>query len=137
MSNMSPQLPGFNRGIWANEKESIYVVTGPVLTKDVYPTIGINEVAVPEYYYKVILDYSGDETKAIGFILPNEKSSEPLQNYAVTIDKVESFTGIDFYPALPDDIEESLESAVDTSLWSFKQFTSSKSTILYLRRKHQ
>lgn len=133
MSNMSPQVPGFNRGIWAKlesyvrtwafDNESIYVVTGPVLTKDTYPTIGDNEVAVPEFYFKVILDYTGDEIKAIGFILPNSKSSTPLQEYAVTVDDVEVFTGIDFYPTLPDTIEESLESAVDTSLWPFKQFT--------------
>ena len=42
MSNMSPQRPGFNRGIWkkleglvrrwAEENEEIYVVTGPILT---------------------------------------------------------------------------------------------------------
>lgn len=138
MSNMSPQLPGFNRGIWAKlesyvrtwafDNESIYVVTGPVLTKDTYPTIGDNEVAIPEYYYKVIIDYTGVEVKGIGFILPNSKGSKPLQEYAVTINDVEEFTGIDFYPALPDTIEESLESAVNTSLWSFKQFTASKSS---------
>jgi endonuclease G len=41
MSNMSPQVPGFNRGIWKNiestvrnwavENDEIYIVTGPVL----------------------------------------------------------------------------------------------------------
>ena len=132
LSNMSPQAPGFNRGIWsklescvrtwAYDNQSIYIVTGPVLTKDVYPIIGTDEVAVPEYYYKVILDYTEPEIKAIGFILPNEKASEPLQSFAVSVDEVEAFTGIDFYPRLADDQEMEIESTFDTSLWSFKQF---------------
>lgn len=136
MSNMSPQVPGFNRGIWARlesyvrtwavDNKSVYVVTGGVLTKDKYSTIGVNNVAVPEYFYKVILDYTGDEIKAIGFILPNEKSSKSLQEYTVTIDEVEAFTGIDFYPLLEDSIEYALESSLDISLWSFKQHRASK-----------
>lgn len=135
MSNMSPQNPSFNRGIWsklesyvrtwAYENESIYVVTGPVLTKDSYPTIGTNQVAIPEYYYKVVLDYTEPEIKAIGFILPNEKGTQPVQSYAVSIDDVEEFTGIDFYPLLPDNQEEKIESEYDASLWSFNKFTQS------------
>lgn len=132
MSNMSPQHPSFNRGIWSKleaiartwavENESIYVVTGPVLTKDSYPTIGINNVAVPEYYYKVILDYTGNEFKAIGFILPNEKSTKEIQEYAVTVDYVEQFTGLDFYPLLQDDVEDFLEGQFNLQLWSFNTF---------------
>ena len=61
MSNMSPQDPSFNRGIWkkleeqvgkwALENSEIYIVTGPVLTDGPYQTIGVNKVAVPKYYY--------------------------------------------------------------------------------------
>ena len=147
MSNMSPQAPGFNRGIWsrlescvrtrAYDNGSIYIVTGPVLTKDSYPTIGTDEVAVPEYYYKVILDYTEPEIKAIGFILPNEKSSEPLQSFAKSVDEVESFTGIDFYPLLPDNQEEVIESTFDTSLWSFKQFRQSDHESEYAAQTQQ
>lgn len=139
MSNMSPQAPGFNRGIWsllesyvrtwAYENESLYIVTGPVLTKDNYPTIGSNNVAIPEYYYKVILDFEGDEIKAIGFILPNKKSSKKLVDYAVTVDEVEEFTGIDFFHQLEDNYEYALESVVDVDEWSFKQFHAPESEI--------
>ncbi|MDA3956859.1 DNA/RNA non-specific endonuclease [Oceanispirochaeta sp.] len=133
MSNMSPQDPGFNRGIWAflescvrswtSENESLFVVTGPVLTKQEYPVIGTNEVAVPESYYKVILDYREPDFKGIGFLLPNRKGEGRLQDYAVSIDEVEIFTGLDFYPLLPDDLEESLESVYDVTLWRFIEFT--------------
>jgi len=133
-SNMSPQLPGFNRGIWknleslvrswANENESIYVVTGPIFTNGM-STIGANQVAIPNYYYKVILDYKEPSIKGIGFILPNASSSMPLQNFAVSIDSVEKVTGIDFYHLLTDDQEAYLEKTVCISCWSWK--TSGKS----------
>ncbi len=132
LSNMSPQAPQFNRNIWADleavvrtmayDNNSIYVVTGPVLTDGPYETIGKNEVAVPKYFYKVILDYEEPELKAIGFILPNEGSKEPLEKFAVSVDTVEEVTGIDFYPRLPDEDELLLESTFDTSQWSFRKY---------------
>lgn len=125
-SNMSPQLPAFNRGVWkrleelvrdwAVENQAIYVVTGPVLTSGL-KTIGANEVSVPEYYYKVILDYRQPEIKAIGFLLPNKSSSEPLSSFAVSVDSVEAFTGLDFFPLLPDKEESLLEEKVCESCW--------------------
>ena len=129
MSNMSPQVPGFNRGIWkllesqvrrwAHDNEEIFVVTGPVLT-GTYPTIGSNAVSVPEYYYKAVLDYKEPELKAIAFILPNQKSDSSIQSFAVTIDSVEHFTGHDFFPAISDSIEEKLESSIDLLQWNLE-----------------
>ena len=62
MSNMSPQVPGFNRGIWkkleslirkwAISYNELFVITGPILEPNL-PTIGENKVSVPKYYYKV------------------------------------------------------------------------------------
>ena len=129
LSNMSPQLPGFNRGVWkrleelmrswAIDNSAIYIVTGPILTSGL-PTIGGNRVSIPNYYYKVILDYTQPEIHAIGFILPNTSSSEALSNFAVSIDQVESKTGIDFFPALPDDQETKLEKEVCQSCWHWQ-----------------
>jgi len=128
-SNMSPQDPAFNRGIWksleelvrtwAIENEAVYVVTGPVLTKGL-PTIGSDKVSVPRYYYKVILDYTEPGIKGIGFILPNEGSKEPLQSFAVSIDSVETFTGIDFFPLLPDEQERYIEKTLSVNAWTWK-----------------
>lgn len=128
MSNMSPQLPGFNRGIWkqleeltrdwaVNEKD-MYIVSGPVF-KDSLKYIGPNKVAIPDYYYKVILEVSPPGYKAIGFIFPHEKSKMPLLHFAVSVDSVESFTGIDFFPALPDSLENSLEGDLNPLNWQF------------------
>ncbi len=107
MSNMIPQAPGFNRGIWKKleawvrdqtmANQEVYVVSGPVLTDGPYQEIGPNGVDIPKRYFKVILDYMEPELKAIGFILPNEKSSLPLSAYAVPVNRVEVITGLDFF----------------------------------------
>lgn len=130
MSNMSPQHWQFNQQKWsfleklernmAYRNNGIYVITGPVLTS-IQGTIGeANEISIPNYYYKVFLKYSDDEKKAIAFLLPNRKESTPFQDYVVSIDSVETLTGLDFFPALSDDIENELEAFSDKDLWSFK-----------------
>ena len=133
MSNMSPQEPGFNRGIWkkleewvrdqAEFNEEIYVVTGPILTDGSYDKIGGNGVSVPNQYYKVILDYKEPEIKAIGFILPNAASKLPVSSFAVTVDYVENITGLDFFYLLDDSVEGLLESEVDIKVWKVLQKT--------------
>jgi len=126
MSNMSPQKPSFNRGIWRELEEEVrelavengrlYVVTGPVFGNKIQK-IGENGVSIPESYYKVLLDYTEPEVKAIAFLLPNAGSKKDLYDFAATIDSVEQVTGIDFFPALPDLEEDMLESTLDISVW--------------------
>ena len=55
----------------------------------------------------------------IGFLLTNTKQSGDLSSYAVSIDKIESLTWIDFFSELPDNIEEELESKVVLKNWDF------------------
>ncbi len=131
MSNMSPQVPAFNRGIWAKleaqvrafavaEKE-IYVVTGAILPKQPTVTIGANRVTVPTHYYKVIYDLT-PPFKMIGFILPNAKSDRPLQDFVVTVDAVESVTGLDFFSLVPKDEQEKLESSISIKDWTWNSY---------------
>jgi len=129
MSNMSPQLGEFNRGIWkdleslvrsfAISEGDIYVVTGPILPKTKTITIGPNEVTVPQAYYKVIWDRTEPE-KMIGFILPNEGSSKSLKSFAVTVDKVEAETGLDFFSKIPQPQQEQLESTITINAWQWQ-----------------
>ena len=111
MSNITPQKQHFNAGIWnelelnvrdwAYKNNRLFVVTGPVLDKRVYTYIGRdNKVAVPERFYKVILDADDPDIKAVGFIIPNEISEKPLSDYMVPVDEVEALTGLDFFGSL-------------------------------------
>ncbi len=131
MSNMSPQHKDLNRIRWAHLESlersmverngSLYVVCGPVL-KNITKTIGVtNQVSVPDYYFKVILEYDSLSTKCIGFLMPNEKCPLPLESYVVSVDSIESITGLDFFHNIPDEIEIKIEALVDKSKWSFKK----------------
>jgi len=134
-SNMSPQVPSFNRGIWKNAESftreaaitnhTVYVVTGPVFTSNM-TSIGPNKVAVPQSYFKIVLDYTEPEFKAIAFVIPNAASQLPLQNFAVSVDDVEQLTGLDFFPLLTDSVESKLESKFDISLWNWQNYSQSK-----------
>ena len=127
-SNISPQTHDFNSGIWntleqkvrfwAEKYDGVYVVTGGVLNGEL-PTIGEEKVAVPNYFYKVLLDYNNGNPKAIAFLMEHEKSSNSLYNFAVTVDAIEHLTGIDFFPNLDDDLEEKLESSNNFKNWIF------------------
>jgi endonuclease G len=107
MSNISPQEPGFNRGVWkrleeyerkvAMEKDTVYVICGGILTDDL-KTIGPNKVSVPVLYFKIIYT----EGWMMCFILKNEKSSEPLYMFKQSLETVQKMTKIDFRPTLID-----------------------------------
>jgi endonuclease G len=102
---------------WAVEKESLYVVTGPVLT-GVRSTIGENEVGVPAYFFKVLVDLSPPGHSFIAFLLPNEGSKADPFRFAISVDSLECFTGYDFFAAAPNPgTIEWLESKLDFSEW--------------------
>ncbi len=75
-SNASPQLYDFNGGVWVRLEEKtrywaqkynhLYIVTGGVLSDDL-SSIGYESVSVPKYFYKILLDYTKPEIKAIAF----------------------------------------------------------------------
>ena len=117
MSNMSPQMPDFNRGIWSDlenkvrswvkKRSELIIVTGPILKKGL-PTIGrMNQIAVPEKYYKIIYDPAKEE--AIAFLFPNEGSVELVKSFTISIDELEIMTGIDFFAKLSDSLEQKIE----------------------------
>lgn len=130
MSNMSPQTAAFNDGIWnkiemqvrqwARDYDSVYVVTGPIIEPD-HEVIGRNKVAVPSYFYKVV--YAPTKQQGIAFLVRHQSSNKSPRQFAVSIDQIESRSGIDFFPALPDKLEESMESSVCTDCWQWRTFT--------------
>jgi endonuclease G len=135
MSNVSPQDKDFNRGkwkelenqtrTWASENDEIYVIAGPVLTKRAIKRFpkAKKAIPVPHSYFKIILDFTGkeDEVKAIAFWLRNQETDIPLSGFVTTIDEIEELTGIDFFPGLPNDIEDKLESRARIDDWNMTQ----------------
>lgn len=127
-SNISPQRHDFNSGIWntleqkvrywASKYNGVFVVTGGVLNGDM-ETIGEEQVAVPNQFYKILIDNNPGKTKMIAFLMPHENSSLPLYEFVVSVDSIETLTGIDFFPELEDALENELEASSSYKEWSF------------------
>ncbi|MBO6168637.1 MAG: DNA/RNA non-specific endonuclease [Bacteroidales bacterium] len=119
-TNMTPQQYDFNGEIWASLEarvrsyaslaDTLYVVTG-CLYKDSSLYTGANSgfaVRVPTHYFKALL-FKGISTYAVadgymaaGFLLPHDESirKDNYTKYIMSIDELESKTGIDFFPNL-------------------------------------
>ncbi|MDC0303880.1 DNA/RNA non-specific endonuclease [Flavobacteriales bacterium] len=127
LSNISPQQASFNRNKWrmleqqfrdlALKKSPLYIVTGGVLNSSI-GVIGPNHVSIPSHFYKIGLYFEDDMPLMIAYLMPNKKIEGQLDEFIVPVNFVESITGIDFFPALDDDIEESLESIINTTYLS-------------------
>ena len=128
LSNICPQTKPLNSGDWndleskcrkwAQLHDTLFIVCGPVIEPNkAYQAIGENKVAVPEVYYKVVLRMDGGNPKAIGFLFPNGRQSRTVKSYAVTVDEVETATGINFFSQLPDHIEEQIEATYNWNDW--------------------
>ncbi len=139
MSNISPQLPGFNRGIWS-ELESwisdlseihsiIFAVAGPIFSNNL-GKIRNAEITIPGYFYTALLRFDNIFDKAtaktIGFLLPHAGATGILKDYAVSINTLETLTGINFFPKLIEStvgleisFEDHIESQYEVEEWDF------------------
>jgi endonuclease G len=127
-SNMTPQLPEFNREIWAkiedflrqyiynNPTKDIYIVTAPVIKDDLKKQErSKNKISIPEYHYKIAVDL--EDKKGIAFLVPQKNLGNPIEYYVVTIDSIENITNINFYPKLSEQDEKLIESESDIGKW--------------------
>ncbi len=96
--------------------DGLYIVTGPALKMGISDAIGKNQVSVPKYYYKAIL--AGNRKTCIAFLLPNEDAGEKsFDNFAISIDSLESQIGIDLFYSLTNELETDIERKVDIAVW--------------------
>ena len=138
--NACPQSPSFSRGIWGDldkemaawadvYKKSVWIICGPVILKDRavqwIGDAGEVRVAVPHAFFKIVIRESRDPERphVLAFLYPHhhfysEEGPYDHTPYLVSVDDIEELTGLDFLTALPDDIEEVVESTVATGLWT-------------------
>ena len=127
-TNISPQIPSFNRGVWnkieqkvrgwAMEYDTLYVITGCVV--DSLSTKIGNQVAVPSYFYKLILVYTSKVNKAIVFYLKNEKAdTNNISDHVMSVKQLENILKVDFCVSIPDSIENKIESNLDKQKWKW------------------
>ena len=119
MSNICPQDHNLNTGrwndlenkcrTWARKYNKVYVACGPVYQGKRNEYIGKRRVKVPDAFFKVILINDTRKQAALGFYFENKECTLPLKEYLLSVDEIEKLTGLDFFSALPDDLENRLE----------------------------
>lgn len=116
MTNVSPQVASFNRGIWAQLEGQIrllvekygdgFVVTGPVLTSGV--TKIIKNITLPSFFYKIL--YIPSKQKMYAFLMPNQSlKGQSIWKFQVSVDQIEQMTEIDFFADLDQPLQDKLE----------------------------
>lgn len=128
LTNMCPQDHSLNSGRWSTLEDkcrqwairdsALVIIAGPVLSDIITRKIGSSHISVPERFFKVILSPYSTPPRAIGFIMANAKISDGIESMAISVDQVEEITGYDFFAALPDEIEEQIESQANYRDWN-------------------
>jgi endonuclease G len=106
MTNMSPQLPNLNRGVWkqlesnvrawaVQRNHKLIVIPGDIYDTATAKKIGKSNVVVPTALFKIVIDTQTNE--ALAFIYEH-KESQPtdIALGQVSIAEVEKRTGITF-----------------------------------------
>jgi endonuclease G len=127
MSNVIPQTPSVNRYLWKDLEmrvarkygrffSEVWVITGPVFEGDIQTLE--SGVPIPAAYYKIMVDEHKGELRALAFLVSKDsRDFARIKKCLVSIDEVETLTGLDFFPELPDAQEKELESEKPSRLW--------------------
>lgn len=103
LSNMYPQLPGLNRGIWKlletntrswawSRNTQLTILTGAVYGAD-SRVIGPNRVVVPNAFWKIVVDNRTSENLA--FFFPHQEGlGNDLRKFQVNVAYIEQTSGM-------------------------------------------
>ncbi len=128
MSNVVPQRPTLNAGLWRRMEErmarnyparfeEVWVICGPVYTEPL-ARLGSGGVAIPDSFFLIVLDETDDRWRAQAFVVPQDAvGTDAWASFRTSIDAIERRVGLDFLSALPDNVEEPLEAAVAARRW--------------------
>ena len=139
-TNSVPQIQNtFNGTIWGRlenalqgmaKSDTVYVVTGVAFNKVggsetvkyIKPAHDSKKCPVPNYFYKVALkvkrsDSTITDASAVGIWMEHRSysSSEDYDEFAVSVDQIEEWTGLDFFVNLPEALQLTAEK---NSSWS-------------------
>ena len=135
MSNMQPQVNGFNAGVWLQMEnavrgwakqnnysfaDTLYVCKGGTIdSPDLVHTVTGKGLIVPKYFFMAVMRVKGGQYNAMGFWVEHKSNKDKaLAKYAVSIDRLEQLTGLDFFCNLPDKVENAVEAMpVNETLW--------------------
>ena len=129
-TNCCPQDEKMNNGSWnvlENKVRSwachfgnVYVITGPIIGKNLNGKIGVHQITVPDAFFKALLVNSDGEYHGIAFIMQNNSITQPLNESYLSINTLEMESGIDFFPELDDANEERIEDTPEPTFWGIR-----------------
>jgi len=135
MTNVIPQTPALNQGLWrdlegriaggggiAEKCKEVWVTVGPVFDKEVQ-TLKAG-VEIPDACYMIVVDVdeANHEIRLLAIEVPNLADHRALgkdpAKYLTSGDRIEQETGLDFLGDLEDALEERLEAQRAAVLWN-------------------
>ena len=131
MTNISPQSPALNRGVWRQIEHriadlwtarygEIWVIVG-CFSEAGGQTLSGNMVDVPDSFYQIVVAQEGLDIRALAVLFDQTVAWDAWPTrHLVTIDEIERRTGLDFFPDLPQFIQEPLEAELPTRLWPIR-----------------
>ncbi len=130
LSNIVPQVHELNAGLWKDLEQRIirryverygvvWVQVGPVFALPVAKKVG--RIPVPSAFWMVVSEYEKEPRgiRAIAYLVPHEATwrDKDLTRYVVSIRQIETLTGLDFFPKLPQPTQDRLESTPAPRAW--------------------
>ena len=101
----------------ARKKGSVYIVCGPIVTTNEYGRLGRNQVAIPDFFFKAFLYKDEAGFHSIAYVMPNQYTGRPVNEFAMTVNELEKVLGIDLFTRLNDRIEEDVEDQLNLADW--------------------
>ncbi len=130
LTNICPQDEELNKGDWnylerqvrnwARKYGRAWVVSGPIIGTNRYGTIGEHNVVVPDSFFKAVLVPTPKGYQSIAFVMGNDAKRYYLDKCSLSVNELEKRTGYDFFPALPDEIEDVIEAQYKPTDWGIR-----------------
>lgn len=127
MTNIMPQNPIVNRYLWKDLEHrvaeqygrcfsDVWVITGPVFTP---PLRHLQSgVTIPTAYYKIIADLDRGNLRVMAFLVDEKIAPYTrVRSCLVSVDQLEELTGLNFFPDLPNRVQDELEKEPAGRLW--------------------
>jgi endonuclease G len=132
LTNVIPQTPALNRGLWetlekiisndyAERFGQVWVICGPIFGSNL-GTLKDGKVLIPDACYKIVLRVDQDGSlHTLAFEMPQDlpwvHQQQMLLQYLTSVSKIENDTGIEFFPDLPAELRTKVENDVETRMW--------------------
>ena len=115
LTNICPQDEELNKGDWNYLEKQVRR-----WARD-FGKVWVGGVTVPDSFFKAVLAEKNGKYRSIAFIMDNDDKRYWLDECAVTVNGLEAMLGMDFFPLLPDTVEEDVESQLRLRDWGIRE----------------